>query len=170
MTTCSARTVRGVLARVIEEFVMPEPTEVCGSAAVVRHGGVPSVRSTGTSCISNRWYRTPGQLTEIIRHTARRARGSTGHAARYTEELTRPWKGGVVCLPFPRRNCAKSRLLLTARAWGIPVRAVGRAYFGAVNMSASCKEVCRTRRTIEWSSLLQSRVYDPLSGPAKSRS
>ena len=61
---------------------MAEPTEVCGSAAVVRHEGVRSVRSTGTSCISNRWYRTPGQLTEIILHTARRARGSTGQSAR----------------------------------------------------------------------------------------
>ena len=45
---------------------MAEPTEVCGSAelelrlAVVRQGGVPIVRSTRTSCISNRWYRTPG--------------------------------------------------------------------------------------------------------------
>ena len=45
-------------------------------------------RSSRTSCISNRWYRTPGQLAEIIRHTARRARGSTGRSARYTEELT----------------------------------------------------------------------------------
>jgi hypothetical protein len=53
---------------------MAEPTEFCGSAAVVRHGGVPSVRSTGTSCISNRWYRTPGQLLEIIRYTARDVR------------------------------------------------------------------------------------------------
>ena len=71
---------------------MAEPTEVCGSAEpgvrLMAWGGVPSVRSSGTSCISNRWYRTPGQLAEIIRHTARRARGSTGQSARYTEELT----------------------------------------------------------------------------------
>jgi len=55
-------------------------------------------------------------------------------------------------------------IIIDGSCLGNPVRAVGRAYFGAVNMSASCKEVCRTRRTIEWSSLLQSRGCAPLSG------
>jgi hypothetical protein len=67
---------------------MAEPTEVYGSAAGSGMEACQVRGQLGTSCISNRWYRTPGQLVEIIRHTARRARGSTGQSAPYTEELT----------------------------------------------------------------------------------
>jgi hypothetical protein len=142
-------------ARFALEYERTPKTQVCG------HLGPRAFQTAGIELRDN-WSKSFA--------TPRRARGSTGQSAPYTEELTRPWKGGVVCLPFPRRNCAKSRSSLTARAWGIPVRAVGRASFGAVNMSTCCKEACRTRRTIEWSSLLQSKGCAPLSGPAKSQS
>ena len=48
------------------------------------------------------------------------------------------------------RIWAKLRSQLTVRASGTPVPEAGRASFGAVSMSASCKVVRRTRPTIGW--------------------
>lgn len=55
------------------------------------------------------------------------------------------------------RELREVEIIIDGSCLEIPVREVGRASFAAANMSACCRELCRTRRTIEWNWLLQSR-------------